>query len=42
MSFAGCDLNEKCVNVADRLCGEAAEKFEEKIKDNTVSSVDMV
>lgn len=42
MRFAGCDLNEKCVNVANRLCGEAAEKFEEKIKDNTVSSVNMV
>lgn len=37
MRFAGCDLNEKCVNVANRLCGEAAGKFEEKIKDDTVA-----
>lgn len=36
MSFAGCDLNEKCVNVANRLCGEAAENFEEKAEGNTV------
>lgn len=36
MRFAGCDLNEKCVNVANRLCGEAAEKIGEKAEDNTV------
>ena len=37
MRFAGCDLSEKCVNVANRLCAEAAGKFEEKIKDHTPS-----
>ena len=42
MRFAGCDLNEKCVNVANRLCAESAENFEEKIKDNTVATGSMV
>lgn len=28
--------HEKCVNVANRLCAEAAEKFEEKAEDDTV------
>lgn len=40
--FMGADLSEKCVEVSTRRCREAAEKFEEKIKDNTVSSSHMV
>jgi hypothetical protein len=33
----GSDLADKCVEVSTRRCREAAEKFEEKIEDDTVA-----